>query len=295
MQITTYFVSKLFELKVFGNDKEILSLNLCNRDFLKSGTLSYITSDKYVSSITGNDNIVGVIIEENVYENYRASLSHVTCIISNSPEADFYKIHEYLVQENLFYSEYNFKTEVGANLKLGNNVFIDTEGVIIGDNVKIDSNSIIKKGTKIENDCSIGCNVIIGCDGFQLVRGITGNNSLVTHVGGVKINKNVSVGNNSVISKSLFTDATYIGENTKIDNLVHVSHNCVIGKNCVITAGTILAGSVTIEDGVWIGPNSTIYNKVICKENSTIGIGSVVLNNVDENSKVFGNPSRKIQ
>lgn len=295
MEITTYFLSKLFELKAFGNDKEILSLNLCNRDFLKSGTLSYITSDKYVSSITDNNNIVGVIIEESVYENYRASLSHISCIISDSPEADFYKIHEYLVEENLFYSEYNFKTVVGANLKLGNNVFIDPEGVIIGDNVIIDSNSIIKKGTKIDNNCSIGCNVIIGCDGFQLVRGRTGNNSLVTHVGGVNIKKNVSIGNGSVISKSLFTDSTYIGENTKIDNLVHVSHNCVIGKNCVITAGTILAGSVTLEDRVWIGPNSAIYNKVICKENSTIGIGSVVLNNVEENSKVFGNPSRKIQ
>jgi UDP-3-O-[3-hydroxymyristoyl] glucosamine N-acyltransferase len=295
MEITTYFVSKLLGLKAFGNVKVILSLNLCNRDFLKSGTLSYITSDKYVSSITDNDNIVAVLIEENIYENHRASLSHITCIISDRPEADFYKIHEYLVQENLFYTEYNFKTVVGANLKLGNNVFIDTEGVIIGDNVIIDSNSIIKKGTKIDNNCYVGCNVLVGCDGFQLVRCRTGNNSLVTHVGGVDIKKNVSIGNGSVISKSLFTDVTYIGENTKIDNLVHVSHNCVIGENCVITAGTILAGSVILKDRVWIGPNSTIYNKVICKENSTIGIGSVVLNNVEENSKVFGNPSRKIQ
>ncbi len=295
MEITTYFLSKLFELKALGDDKVILSLNLCNRDFLKSGTLSYITSDKYISSITDNDNIVGVIIEERIYEIYRASLSHITCIISDSPEADFYKIHEYLVEESLFYREYNFKTVVGANLKLGNNVFIDTEGVIIGDNVIIDSNSIIKKGTKIDNNCCIGCNVIIGCDGFQLVRSRTGNNSLVTHVGGVNIKKNVSIGNSSVISKSLFTDSTYIGENTKIDNLVHVSHNCVIGKNCVITAGSILAGSVTLEDRVWIGPNSTVYNKVVIKENSTVGIGSVVLNNVEENSKVFGNPSRKIQ
>ena len=295
MEITTYFLSKLFKLKAFGNDKVILSLNLCNRAHLKSGTLTYITSDKYVPSITDNDNIVGVIIEESVYENYRASLSHISCIISDSPEEDFYKIHEYLSRENLFYCEYNFKTVVGANLKLGNNVFIDTEGVIIGDNVIIDSNSIIKKGSRIDNNCTIGCNVIIGCDGFQLVRGRTGNNSLVTHVGGVNIKKNVSVGNNSIISKSLFTDATYIGENTKIDNLVHISHNCVIGKNCVITAGTILAGSVALEDRVWIGPNSTIYNKVICKESSIIGIGSVVLNNVDENSKVFGNPSRRIQ
>lgn len=295
MSITTYFISKLFNLKTFGNDRIISSLNLCNRSILKSGTLSYITSDRYIASIINNENIVGVLIEESIFENNRETLSQITCLISENPEADFYKIHEYLVNQTSFYDEFRFKSVIGENLKTGNNVFIDNEGVIIGDNVIIDSNTVIKKGTVVDNNCFIGCNVVIGCDGFQLIRDQNGYNLLATHAGGVYVGKNVSIGNNSIISKSLFTDATYIGKNTKIDNLVHISHNCVIGENCVLTAGTILAGSVILNDGVWVGPNSTILNKVVCKNNSTIGIGSVLLGNVEENSKVFGNPARKIQ
>jgi UDP-3-O-[3-hydroxymyristoyl] glucosamine N-acyltransferase len=295
MPVTTYFISKLFNLNSFGNDKMILSLNLCNRSILKPGTLSYITSDRFLDSIINNENIVSVLIEKSIYENNLDILSQITCVISESPEADFYKIHEYLVTQTSFYNEFNFKTVIGENFKKGNNVFIDNEGVLIGDNVTIDSNTVIKKGTVVDNDCYIGSNAVIGCDGFQLIKDQDGCNILVTHVGGVKIRENVSVGNGSIISKSLFTGSTYIGKNTKIDNLVHISHNCVIGENCVLTAGTTLAGSVTIEDGVWIGPNSTILNKAVCKKQSTIGIGSVVLNNVEENSKVFGNPARKIQ
>ncbi len=293
--VTTFDISNLLGYKTFGEEKIILSLNLCNRDFVKPNTLSYITSDRYISKVTENKNIVGLLIDESVYEENREALANITCLISDSPESDFYKIHEYLVEENLYISEYDFKTEIGSNLRLGNNVFIDTEGVTIGDNVSIDSNSIIKKGTKIGNNCHVGSNVVLGCDGFQLIRDKNGNNNLATHIGGVDIKNNVFIGNGSIISKSLFTDSTVVGENTKIDNLVHISHNCLIGKNCVITAGTIISGSVIIEDSVWIGPNSTIHNKVICNENSTIGIGSVVINNVDKKSKVFGNPSRKIQ
>jgi UDP-3-O-[3-hydroxymyristoyl] glucosamine N-acyltransferase len=295
MPVTTNFISKLFSLNTFGNDKIISSLNLCNRINLKPGTLSYITSDRFLDSIINNENIVSVLIEKSIYENNLDILSQITCVISESPEADFYKIHEYLATQTSFYNEFNFKTVIGANFKKGNNVFIDNEGVVIGDNVTIDSNSVIKKGTLVDDNCYIGCNAVIGCDGFQLIRDQVGCNILVTHVGGVEIRKNVFVGNGSIISKSLFTDSTYIGKNTKIDNLVHISHNCVIGENCVLTAGTTLSGSVTIEDRVWIGPNSTILNKVVCKKQSTIGIGSVVLNNVEENSKVFGNPARKIQ
>jgi len=293
--VSTVVISNLLGHKTTGEEKLILSLNLCNRDFVKPGTLSYITSDRFISKVANDSNVAGLLIDEGVYQENRDTLAKITCIISDSPEADFYRIHEYLVQENLYKGEYNFKSEIGLNLKLGYNVFISPDGVVIGDNVVIDSNSIIKKGTKIGDNCHVGSNVVIGCDGFQLIRDKKGINNLVTHIGGVDIESNVFIGNGSIISKSLFTDATVVGENTKIDNLVHISHNCLIGKNCVITAGTIISGSVKIEDGVWIGPNSTIYNKVICNSNSTIGIGSVVLNNVEEKSKVFGNPSRKIQ
>lgn len=286
-------ISKLLNLQIIGEDRKISFLNLCNRENIKENTITYTVSDRFMPFILDNDNFSAVFIKEDIYFKHANSLDGISCLLTDNPETDFYRLHEHLVAQTKFYEDYNFITQIGSNLKIGNNVFIDEKGVIIGDNVTIGSNSIIKSGTCISNDCVISSNVIIGCDGFQLIKNPNGINSLISHAGGVQISKNVFLGNNSVVSKGLFRENTFIGENTKIDNFVHISHNCIIGNNCVITGGSVLSGSVRLDDGVWLGPNSTVLNKVICGENSIVGIGSVVLNNIESNSKVYGNPARK--
>lgn len=291
--ISVVSISKLLNLQIIGEDRKISFLNLCNRENIKENTITYIVSDRFIPFILNNNNFRAVFITEDIYFKHTNSLDSISCLLTENPETDFYRLHEYLVSQSKFYKDYNFITQIGSNLKIGNNVIIDEKGVIIGDNVTIESNSIIKSGTCIGNDCFISSNVIIGCDGFQLIKNLNGINSLISHAGGVQISKNVFLGNNSVVSKGLFRENTFIGKNTKIDNFVHISHNCIIGNNCVITGGSVLSGSVRLDDGVWLGPNSTVLNKVICGENSIVGIGSVVLNNIESNSKVYGNPARK--
>lgn len=114
-------------------------------------------------------------------------------------------------------------------------------GVIIGNNVTIRDFSVIKKGSVIGNDTYIGYGNIIGSEGFQDVK-IDGINTVIPHVAGCKIGNDVSIFDNTCICNSLFEDTTVIGDHTKIDNLVHIAHNCIIGSNCTITAGTILCG-----------------------------------------------------
>lgn len=132
--------------------------------------------------------------------------------------------------------------------------------------------------------CAAG--TVIGSDGFGYERDDDGY-FLMPHLGSVIIGDNVEIGANTVIDRGTFSH-TRIGHGTKIDNLVHIAHNCQIGENVMIVAGTSLGGSVTIEDDVWLGINSTVMQGVTIGRRATIGIGAVVLRDVEPGQTIVG-------
>ena len=138
----------------------------------------------------------------------------------------------------------------------------------------------------------IGCSTVIGSEGFQVVK-VKGAEPLqITHVGGVIISDNVFVGDNTCIANSLFDGATFIGKGAKIDNLVHVAHNTYVGDYAVLTAQVTLCGSAIIKESAWIGPNSSILNKVVVGRGATVGLGSVVTRDVEPGTTVYGVPAK---
>jgi len=143
-------------------------------------------------------------------------------------------------------------------------------------------------------DCVFGGNgwyfkpgAVIGGSGFGFEFGEDKIPVLRPHVGGVKIGNNVQVGANSVIDRGTIDD-TIIGNNVKIDNLVHISHNCQIGDNTCIVAGAVICGSATIGKNCWIGANSTIMNQITVGDGVTIGIGANVVEDVPSGSVIAG-------
>ena len=150
----------------------------------------------------------------------------------------------------------------------------------------------------IGNNVKIGDNVSIGEVGFGFERDKEGRYQIPlerrVHDYSVVIEDNVEIGSNSVIHRGRWRD-TVIGAGTKIDSLVHVAHNAVIGKNCLVVAGTVIGGSVSIGDGCFIGENVSIKQGVKIAHNVTIGMGAVVLNDITQpDSTWVGNPCRKI-
>jgi len=139
--------------------------------------------------------------------------------------------------------------------------------------------------------------VAIGHPGFGFERNETGYLIPLTrreHPCGVMIGDDVEIGSNTVIHRGRWRD-TVIGEGTKIDSLVHVAHNVVIGKHCLIVAGTVIGGSCTIGDHCFLGENVSLKQGVKIAQNVTIGMGAVVLNDITQpNSTWVGNPARKI-
>ncbi len=188
---------------------------------------------------------------------------------------------------------------IGKNCQIEKDVYIGPY-VAIGDNVTIGSGTRVYSGVHIHDQVRIGKNVIlksgcvIGSDGFGFEKNDEGILERFPHIGGVIIENNVEVGSNTCVDRGTLSDTT-IGEGTKIDNLVHVAHNVIIGKHCVIVALALIGGGAKIGDGAWIAPTACIRDGITIGKKALVGMGAVVTKNVDDGDIVIGVPARSIK
>jgi len=140
----------------------------------------------------------------------------------------------------------------------------------------------------------IGPNCSIGFDGFGFEQDEDGSYHRFPHIGKVIIGDDVEVGSGTCIDRGALGD-TIIGKGTKIDNLVHIAHNVEIGKNCLIVALTCLGGGVIIEDNSYVGIGASIRNQMKIGEKAFIGMGAVVVKDVEPGITVIGNPAKPMK
>lgn len=282
------------EIEIIGNaDVQIDGLNLSNRESEKKSVLSFAVSEKYVENVNHAAHIKALVLRKEDVEAYRNTVaSRNGCIlVAENPEVAFYMIHEYLYKNTDFYDKFDFPAQIGKDCNIHPKAMID-DGVVIGDRVTIGAGTVVKRGTVIDNDTIIGCNSVIGSEGFQLIT-VPGKAPLhITHVGKCHIADNVYIGDNSCVCNSLFEGETYVASGAKIDNFVHVAHNLYVGENAVLTAHVILCGSSRIEAGAWLGPNSSVLNRVVVGEGAKVGMASVVTRDVAPHTLVYGSPAK---
>jgi UDP-3-O-[3-hydroxymyristoyl] glucosamine N-acyltransferase len=160
--------------------------------------------------------------------------------------------------------------KVGKLVALQPNVVL-TEGVAVGDRTRIGPGTAVGENVHIGSGCNIAANVtiypgvtignhvmihsgaVLGGDGFGFVRDPeTGAYEKFPQAGTLKIGDDVEIGCNATIDRGALGE-TVIGNGTKLDNMVHIAHNCHIGRNVVIAAQTGISGSCVVEDDVIIG------------------------------------------
>lgn len=181
---------------------------------------------------------------------------------------------------------------IGNNVKIGVGCVIEGN-VIIGDGTEIHHNVVIRNKTTIGKRCMIHSGVIIGEYGFGTVLNNKGGRTMIKHYGGVTIEDDVHIGDNSVIIRGVIDD-TVIRKGVKMNTMVHIAHNDVIGENTMITSPIHICGSVKIGKKCHIA-GSTIRNQCQVGDYATVGLGAVVVDDVDNSVIVVGNPARKMK
>ena len=159
-------------------------------------------------------------------------------------------------------------TKIGDNTRIFSHVYVGYN-VLIGENCIIYPGVKIYDNVKIGNNCIIHSNCVIGSDGFGYFE-IDGKREKIPQVGKVIIGDHVEIGAGTTIDRSTLGE-TIIGNGVKIDNLVQIGHNVVIGAGSVIVAQTGIAGSVKI------GKNVILAGQVGVADHLTIGDGAIVL------------------
>jgi UDP-3-O-[3-hydroxymyristoyl] glucosamine N-acyltransferase len=165
-------------------------------------------------------------------------------------------------------STVGFGTQIRAGAKIGDNVKI-------GHDCVIHPNVLLEDGVTIGNGVILHAGVVIGADGFGYVRGETGYHKF-PQIGTVVIEDDVELGANTCVDRAAL-GRTRIGRGTKIDNMVHVGHNCDIGERVVIAAQTGISGSVTIEDDCVIGGQVGFGDHIHVQSGAVIGSKAGIL------------------
>jgi len=163
------------------------------------------------------------------------------------------------------------------------------ENTTIGENCRLDGNVVVYRNCKIGNNCIIQANATIGSVGFGYYL-IDGQPRLIPHNGGVVIEDCVEIGASSCVDRAKFGN-TIIGAGTKTDNLVHIAHNVVMGKCCLIAGQVGISGSCRLGDGVVMAGQAGIVDHKEIGDGVAIGADSGVVDNVPAGQQVLGRPA----
>ncbi len=187
--------------------------------------------------------------------------------------------------------------QLGENTRIGAGCAIGAD-VTVGKDCNIYPNVTIYPGTTIGDRAIVHAGAVLGSDGFGYVRDrATGHYEKFPQVGRLVIEDDVEIGANTTIDRGAL-DETRIRRGTKIDNLVHIGHNCEIGEDVVIAAQTGLSGSIVIENGVVLGGQVGIGEHARIEEGVMLGgQGGVLPNKVLRGKGVafWGTPAQPLR
>ena len=178
--------------------------------------------------------------------------------------------------------------EIGENTVIGSGCHIGQNSKI-GKNCRLDSNVVIYHNCLVGNSVIIQANSTIGSTGFGYSY-IDNAHRLIPHNGGVVIEDFVEIGANCCVDRAKFGN-TIIGAGTKIDNLVQIAHNVVIGKCCLIAAQSGISGSCKLGDGVVMAGQSGLMDNIEIGQGAMVGARAGVINNVPAGHKMAWTPA----
>jgi len=301
-------IVKELDITFMGEDIEISSIN--NLANASSHSLSFINSDQYINDL--KETKAGAILLESKY--IGVAPKNAIKLVTDEPYLMLAYASKFFAHELSTKSrepnvgegcDIDPFVRFGKNVIIGNNVKI-LANCYIGDNVTIGDNTLIYPNVSIYHHCSIGSNVIIhsgsviGSDGYGFAHTKLGEHVKIYQNGNVIIEDDVEIGANCAIDRAIF-DSTIISKGSKLDNLVHVAHNCIIGEHSLLAGQVGLAGSTTTGRNLVMGGQSASAGHLHIGDFSTIAGKGGVTKSLEGNNTYAGFPAidvklwRKIQ
>jgi UDP-3-O-[3-hydroxymyristoyl] glucosamine N-acyltransferase len=305
-------VEKLSYLKKnysLADDPEID--RLASIDEAVSGTLSYIEGTKFAAMATTTQ-ASALILPLDIELQTQVSDRGIAWIATNEPRLAFAQVIGLFYQPFHPSFEIHPKAIVSPDAKIGKDVYIGAgavvsagveigdrvcihpnvviyPGAIIGDRTILHANSTIHERTQIGCDCVIHSGAVIGAEGFGFVPTPDGWFKM-EQSGCTILEDGVEVGCNSAIDRPAVGE-TRIGENTKLDNLVHIGHGCKIGRNCAFAAQVGLAGGVKVGDRVILAGQVGVANQAKIGDGAIATAQSGIHNDIAAKEVVSGSPA----
>lgn len=296
--------------QIFGDKTQVVN-NLNRIDLSSNLELTFYSDSKFAQKFNTSNS--PAIISQKLFDNLsEKEKNNRSFIVTNDAYTSIIKLAHIINQHNeqgitetlqnqVSQSDYPQVRFIG-NSYLGYNTTIGKKTVIypntyIGVNVKIGENCIIYPNVSILHNCTIGDNCIIhpgaviGADGFGYYLE-NHTYKKIAQVGNVIIKNYVEIGANTSIDRS-FIGSTIIEDGVKIDNLVQIGHNCVIGKNTAIVSQVGIAGSTSIGENVRLGGQSGIAGHISITDNVTILAQSGVSKSISKSGTYFGSPAKE--
>jgi UDP-3-O-[3-hydroxymyristoyl] glucosamine N-acyltransferase len=307
MQKTLKEIAEIVEGELIG-DETLLISGVAGIKEAQKGEITFLANPKYAALL--EKTLASAVVTSRevqsltkpIIRTENPSLAFIKIVSSFSNEAarHFQGVHPNVVLgKNVSLGK---DVAIGAYVVIQDDVVIGPHTIIypacfIGYDVSIGSNSLIYPNVSIRERTLIGSRVIIhsgtviGSDGFGFIS-IEGRHRKIPQVGTVEIGDDVEIGANVAIDRARF-DKTIIGSGTKIDNLVHIAHNVVVGENSLIVAQVGISGSTSIGKGVTLAGQAGLVGHIQVGDGAIIAAQAGVTKSVPPNTTVSGYPAQE--
>lgn len=273
----------------------------------KAGDITFLANIKY-ASLLQKTNASAVITSRDVapfgkpiirVDNPSWAFAQVINLITQSKEQHFKGIHPTAIISPTV--KLGSNVAIGPYVVIGENVTIGDNTIVypycfIGDNSKLGAGCLIYPNVSIRENITIGnkaiihSGAVIGSDGFGFAQ-VNGVQEKIPQIGTVVIEDDVEIGANVTIARARF-DKTFIGKGSKIDNLVQIAHNVIIGNNCLIVSQAGISGSTTIGNNAILAGQCGLVGHIEIGEGAIIAAQAGVTKSVPAKTQVSGYPAK---
>ena len=278
-------LAKVTESILIG-DPSIVVDNISSIANANRTSVTFLSNLKYSSSLA-NSKACAVVVHKNFEDdnkfNYLKSddpyltYAKLTKLFKDESELVIPFIHDSAVISDT--ASVSKKVHIGANVFIGPNC-------IINENVVINANCSLVKDVEIDSDTTINYGTVLGSDGFGFAPSNKGYVK-IEQLGGLKIGKNVEIGANCTIDRGAL-DNTEIHDGVILDNLIHIAHNVVLGKNSAIAASCAIAGSSKIGQNFQMGGLSGVLGHLDICDDVTVGAHTLITKSIKQPGNYIG-------